>query len=372
MNSPLISINNVSPLTTKGDLLVYSGGVSTRIAVGTDGHILTADSAQTAGIKWAAPASSPDSSYEITNLTLAVSVAANAMTIAVKTKAASDPSSGDPVKVGFRSATAATGTYAQRTITAATSLVVSSGSTLGFASARTHYSYVYLIDNAGTPELAISGTLFDEGTRRTSTAEGGAGAADSIAVLYSTTARTNVGIRLIARLKHSLTTAGTWDEVPDEISLVPFQPQVVATSVQTNAGQTIEAAGTGEVVVYEDVNYDLQNAYDTSTGVYTCVAEGVYDICANVGFVAATWTEGDTVTISIRKGGSAIKTVTFVIGITGSQTPVAHISHEVNLAVADTIDILVDHNRTGGDTTLNATPALSTFTISKKPGIYGI
>jgi len=52
------TIANVSPLTTKGDLLAFST-LNVRFAVGTDGHVLTVDSTQTAGVKWAAPAASP-------------------------------------------------------------------------------------------------------------------------------------------------------------------------------------------------------------------------------------------------------------------------------------------------------------------------
>lgn len=44
-----------SPLTTKGDLYGYDTG-DARIPVGTDGHVLTADSAQALGVKWAAAA----------------------------------------------------------------------------------------------------------------------------------------------------------------------------------------------------------------------------------------------------------------------------------------------------------------------------
>lgn len=40
------------PLTTKGDLVVY-GASTTRLPVGTNGQVLTADSAQTEGVKWA-------------------------------------------------------------------------------------------------------------------------------------------------------------------------------------------------------------------------------------------------------------------------------------------------------------------------------
>lgn len=46
--------NALDPLTTKGDIVVHDGTNSIRVAVGTNGHVLTADSAQTAGVKWAA------------------------------------------------------------------------------------------------------------------------------------------------------------------------------------------------------------------------------------------------------------------------------------------------------------------------------
>jgi hypothetical protein len=47
---------SASPLTTKGDLYTYST-TDARLAVGTNGQILTADSAEATGLKWAAASS---------------------------------------------------------------------------------------------------------------------------------------------------------------------------------------------------------------------------------------------------------------------------------------------------------------------------
>ncbi len=51
------SFANASALTTKGDLSVY-GASATRLPIGSNTQVLTADSAQTTGMKWAAPAAS--------------------------------------------------------------------------------------------------------------------------------------------------------------------------------------------------------------------------------------------------------------------------------------------------------------------------
>ncbi len=48
----------LSPTTTKGDLIVHNGTDNVRVPVGaTNGHVLTVDSAQSSGVKWAAVSS---------------------------------------------------------------------------------------------------------------------------------------------------------------------------------------------------------------------------------------------------------------------------------------------------------------------------
>jgi len=146
----------------------------------------------------------------INNLAVSTSVAANALTIAIKTAAGTDPTTNDSVSISFRSATATSGSYNTRSVTSATSLVISSGSTLGTVSGVAANLYVYALDNAGTVELAVSSYLFHDNSLQSTTAEGGSGGADSATVLYSTTARTDVPVRLIGIINITEPTAGTW------------------------------------------------------------------------------------------------------------------------------------------------------------------
>jgi hypothetical protein len=113
----------------------------------------------------------------------------------------------------FRSATLTSGTPVIRAISAPISLVISSGSTLGAVSAVASRIAVLAIDNAGTVEVAAvnmaGGVDLSETGLISTTAEGGAGAADSASVIYSTTARSNVAYRVIGVYDETQATAGT-------------------------------------------------------------------------------------------------------------------------------------------------------------------
>lgn len=62
------------PTTTKGDLLARSSSAVSRLAVGADGQVLTADSAQALGVKWAAPAGGGSLTVQDENGTIATGV----------------------------------------------------------------------------------------------------------------------------------------------------------------------------------------------------------------------------------------------------------------------------------------------------------
>ena len=57
--------NMAATMTTKGDLLVTTGSAFNRLAVGTNGYVLTADSTATNGVAWATAASPTDSDTNI-------------------------------------------------------------------------------------------------------------------------------------------------------------------------------------------------------------------------------------------------------------------------------------------------------------------
>lgn len=206
------------------DVIINGGsGVLSGIAPGTSGNVLTSN-----GTSWTSstPASAPTASYEISNVGVATSVGSNALTISLKqADGSSDCASGaGACKIGFRSSTASTGGYNQRSVTSSLSITISSGSTLGHISGTAGYLYLYVIDNAGTVELAVSSYgHFDTGSLVTTTAEGGAGAADDGFTLYSTTARSNVPARLLGRIESTQATAGTWASGMSNVAMAPFK-----------------------------------------------------------------------------------------------------------------------------------------------------
>lgn len=159
----------------------------------------------------------------IVNCSIATSVASSALTIALKDAAGNTPAAGSPCKISFRNATSATGTPSVVSTTGAVSVVVSNGSALGCTASSACTLYVYAINNAGAVELGVIGkNTLDEGSVQTSTAEGGAGAADTGSVLYSTSARSSKAVRLLARLTITPAASFAWTANSTEISNAPF------------------------------------------------------------------------------------------------------------------------------------------------------
>ncbi len=150
----------------------------------------------------------PNEPNTVSNGAILTSVASSALTVNLKqSDASTDATAADPVRVSMRVTPLTSGAYNSRTVTSSLSLVVPSGATLNHTSGNDGFIYVYLLDNSGTLELAVSSSKKDESVLQTTIA---LSTGSDAAALYSTTLRSNVPIQLIARLKSNQVTAGTW------------------------------------------------------------------------------------------------------------------------------------------------------------------
>jgi hypothetical protein len=147
--------------------------------------------------------------------------ASNAATFAIKTSSGGDPTPRNPVGIVFSDGT-------QASIVAPLSFTISSGSTLGTTSAIPFRLWHILINDAGTIRLGtrncsdVNGIYgFPSNGITSSTAEGGAGTANSAGVTYTGVATTSKQFRIIGYSEYAsgMATAGTWITSPSPIVL---------------------------------------------------------------------------------------------------------------------------------------------------------
>lgn len=214
-------------------------------------------------------ASAAGGTYDVSrlhNIGLMVSAAGGDLTIELKqSNGSSDFTGGSPGEVGFRTGNETAGAFAVQSIGGAISdLVIPSGATLGHETnspSMEHYVYVYLMYNSGNPELAVSSAYLDEHYLRSSTAI--TTAADDSG-FYSTTARTDQPIRLIARIQYNTAPNGTWVG-PDIVTLINqsgFIPRseyaAASSSVKTPANSSNYLQMTGNSIVLTPGEWDLK------------------------------------------------------------------------------------------------------------------
>lgn len=363
--------NNIT-LTTTGTTsltLPTSGtinlGTDINSGAATSGQVLTANGS--GGSTFTSANTNLVSPYDLSNYSIVTSVGSNAMTIALKNAAGNDPSGGDPVKISFRSSTSATGTTTQRSVTAATSIVVSSGATLGLGSNLNQFIYVYALDNSGTIELAVSGSrTFDEGGNNSTTIMNSS--ADLVNNLYSTTSRTGVPIRFIARITSNQTTSGTYTNNASGISLFPSDHDL-----QYQNNQLIYEQGNGHgssstrirrfTTAVLNTTSDITFADSATLGSsFTIRNTGLYNIHYQDMKIGANATIG--ISVNSASVTSPIDTVTYANGGRGfTQTPGALLPG----SLSTTLYLLTgDVVRAHTDGTLDATTEQTTvFNITK-------
>lgn len=234
---------------------------------GNSGEYLTTDGTNAS---WATVASgSSDNANDLANVGLSTSVGSSALTIAIKqADGSTDCSSGASACVfSFGGTGAVDGSYQSVSLTSSSSLTIPSTATMGHVSATQHYIFVYAINNAGTVEPAVSTVVQDEAILHSTTAL--STGSDSAGILYSTSARTNVRIRLIGRLSSTQTTAGTWNANVTAISNAqfatvakrPFWTASVSTATPTIVSQDGNWITSGVNNAAGDVTLTLTSGY---------------------------------------------------------------------------------------------------------------
>lgn len=188
---------------------------------------------------------------------IGAAVASNALTLTL-----------NPTNLEFRSATLTSGAVNQRAVPAAITLTISSGSTLGTTNAVAARLFVLAIDNAGTVELAvvnaISGLLLNESGVISTTAEGGAGAADSGTTIYSTVARSNVPYRVVGYVEVTQATAGTWVTAPSKVQ--GAGGAVLALLNPRRTWQTLTGSRSGGTNYTNNLDYDIEVSITSNAG----------------------------------------------------------------------------------------------------------
>jgi hypothetical protein len=158
------------------------------------------------------------------NCSIAVTAASGTLTIALKDRNGADATAATPIPITFRDPTQTSSVLTTLQVTTALSLVVTSGSTLGTTSARSFRLWVVLFNDGGTLRLGVIRCHYptagvhpivplNEHLLASSTAEGGAGTADSAGIFYTSTAVTSKAFRIIGFVEwntNGVATAGTW------------------------------------------------------------------------------------------------------------------------------------------------------------------
>lgn len=193
------------------------------------------------------------------NGSITTSVNAGALTISITNYDGSAPSTSSPVRAAFRSATAATGTATVRSLTSATTLVISSGSTFAATSGSALRLWVVLFDDGGTVRVGAINCLSSANNIyplaswdiASSTAEGGGGGADSSHTFYTGTAVSSKPYQVIGYLtwEGGLATAGTWNVTPTRAQLFTSSTRLPGTAVQVaRTSSSSVATGTTQMV----------------------------------------------------------------------------------------------------------------------------
>lgn len=239
------------------------------------------------------------------NGTIVHSRAGNAETIAIKTLAGADPSATSPVAIVIRNTAAGSGDYTILSLTAATSIVISSGSTMGALNSTAFRLWLVAFNDAGTARLGVIKAASSAGIYplagfgiASSTAEGGAGAADNAQTFYTGVAVASKPYTVLgySTWESGLAAAGTWGTAPTRVQLFGPGVRLPGDRIQVvyASGGGLSSASTAYVdVTNATANITLSSAANAVKSHVHGFAQAPNVATFNVGYYLK-WLEGGT------------------------------------------------------------------------------
>lgn len=215
-----------------------------------------------ADLSWASPpgtAATPLYAGFVNNMEITASVAASALTVALKTDAGTDPAGGDAITMVFPSATEASGAITSRSLTAASSIVAASTTTLGTANSTAFRFWLVMFDDAGTLRLALincrtsAGDIYPLGGWGVASAVNGSGS--SAHVFYSNATITSKPYIVLGYVEYNATglaTAGTYASGPTRIRIHQRGMMLPGDVVQFKHGTYATNADLTTIIPFDD------------------------------------------------------------------------------------------------------------------------
>lgn len=261
------------------------------------------------------------------------SIASDDLTVAIKNTAGNNPSSGDPVYVVFRSSTATTGTLTVRSITGATSFTLTGN--IGTTNNIAFRLWCVLFDDGGTMRLGLvnCARIADPTGRDTydvrrlssdiledSTADGGAGTANSAHVIYTGTAVTDKPMIIVgyADWNSGLASPGTWNSAPSKVQ--PFHAGIPlpGSLVAIDSSELVTVAtGTTTIPADDTIPQNTEGDEYLTLSVAPVSPCNVVQIRCDT-HVASSATGGMSLALFQDTTADAIRSRLITIGATGS------------------------------------------------------
>lgn len=259
--------------------------------------------------------------WAIPNCTLAASVSANVLTVALKDNTGADPSATSPVYINYRNVTPATGTTTLVTQTAALSVNTSTtGVTLGTSNSTAFRFWVVVFNNGGTNVMALincstASQIYPLNSGFVASAlQIGAGATNA-GVFYSQgTAITSKAFRILGYIEYNstgLATAGTYATAPNFIQT--YGPGIRLPGETVQVIQTI----TNSTSIFTSSTYAVTTV--TSSITPTSAANPIRVRTAGSARTQGAGTAGQ---LNLRRGTTTTIGTAFFAGVTNIRLPI--------------------------------------------------